>query len=169
MFLCLARLPFRTVTSGWIPISMFLLFTFVSNAFNHQGRIIYATGPVVITKEGLHLAAVRTSRVLLMIGSVKVLMATTPTDEIIRAMSRLLNPFEKIGVPVKDFFHIMGLTIQCFPLLKNAIARHYRENVQKSAQKGIVDKARLIAFFLLPLIVESIRSPEHFFGDSTTA
>jgi energy-coupling factor transporter transmembrane protein EcfT len=96
-------------------------------------------------------------------------MATTPTVEIIRAMSRLLNPFEKIGVPVKDFFHIMGLTIQCFPLLKNAIARHYRENVQKSAQKGIVDKARLIAFFLLPLIVESIRSPEHFFGDSTTA
>jgi energy-coupling factor transport system permease protein len=168
VFFCLTRLPFRTVKAGWIPVSMFLLFTFLSNALNHQGRIIHAAGPVLITQEGLHLAAVRTSRVLLMIGSVKVLMATTPTDEIIRAMSRLLNPFEKLGVPVKDFFHIMGLTIQCFPVLKNAITRHYRDDVQKRAQKGIVDKARLIAFFLLPLFVESIRSPELFFRDSKT-
>jgi energy-coupling factor transport system permease protein len=164
----LARVPFRTLKAGWLPISMFLLFTFVSNAFHHQGRVLYAAGPVLITYEGLHLAAVRASRVLLMIGGVKLLMATTPADNVIGAMSRMLTPFEKIGVPVKDFFHTMGLTMKCFPVLKDAIVKHYRENVQSNGKRNMWDRARLIALFLLPLFVESVRSPELFFKDSDT-
>ncbi len=142
---------------------MFLTFTFVSNALYHSGRIIYAVGPVMITQEGIHLAALRTIRVLLMIGGVKFLMAKTSTDHIVAAMANLLRPFENLGLPVKDFFHTMGLTLKCFPILKDSIARHYTENIQGGSVQGTLNRARLMAQFMLPLFVESIHSPELFF------
>ncbi len=143
---------------------MFLTFTFISNALYHSGRIIFTAGPVMLTQEGLHLAALRTLRILLMIGGVKFLMTRTKTDHIVKAMANLLKPFEKLGLPIKDFFHIMGLTLKCFPILKNAIARHYTENIQRGkAQTSILNKARLMALFMLPLFVESIHAPELFF------
>jgi len=98
-----------------------------------------------------------------MIGGVKFLMAKTSTDQIVAAMANLLRPFEKLGLPVKDFFHTMGLTLKCFPILKAAITHHYTENIQKGSVQGTLNKARLIAQFMLPLFVESIHSPELFF------
>jgi len=160
---CLMTVPFRTLKAGWIPITMFLTFTFIGNALYHSGRIIFTAGPVMLTQEGLHVAALRTLRVLLMIGGVKFLMARTKTDHIVKAMANLLKPFEKLGLPVKDFFHAMGLTLKCFPILKDAIARHYTENIQKGDAQSILGKARLMALFMLPLFVESIHSPELFF------
>lgn len=120
----------------------------------------------MITEEGLHLAALRTLRVFLMIGGVKLLMAKTDTDQIVRAMTNLLRPFEKLGVPVGDFFHTMGLTLKCFPILKNALARQYTETIQKGEAHGILNRARLTALFMLPLFVKSIHSPELFFRES---
>jgi len=142
---------------------MFLTFTFISNALYHSGRIVYAAGPVMITQEGLYLAALRTLRVLLMLGGVKFLMARTKTDHVVRAMANLLKPFERLGLPVNDFFHTMGLTLKCFPILKDALARHYTENIQKGEARSILGKARLMALFMLPLFVESIHCPELFF------
>lgn len=164
--LCLITVPFRTLKAGWIPILLFLTFTFISNALYHSGRIIFTAGPVMITQEGFHLAALRTMRVLLMIGGVKLLMAKTKTDHIVKAMANLLKPFERLGLPVKDFFHTMGLTLKCFPILKDAIARHYTENIQKGEARSVLSKARLMALFMLPLFVESIHSPDLFFREA---
>jgi energy-coupling factor transport system permease protein len=164
--LCLAKLPFRFLKAGWIPVGMFLIFTFASNAVNQQGRILYSFGPVLITWEGLDIAAIRTARVFLMIGGVKFLMGTTGVDAMIGAMSRLLRPFEKIGIPVTDFFHVMVLTLECFPRLQDAIAAAYGRHVAGSGAGNLWSKAKMLALFLLPLFVESIRSPEHFFKES---
>jgi len=169
LFICLSRFPFRLLKAGWIPISIFLFFTFISNVFNHQGRILYSVGPVLITPEGLLLACMRSARIFLMIGGVKFLMATTSHNALIQAMARLLGPFEKAGVPVKDFFHTMGLTLQCFPVLQDTIIAQYRKNGSDVSTGTIGNKTRMLALFLLPLFVESIRSPEAFFKKSETS
>ena len=163
--LCLSRIPFRLLKSGWIPISIFLLFTFFSNVFNQQGRILYTAGPVLITQEGLQFAGIRTVRILLMICGVKFLMATTSTDTIIHAMARLLGPIEKAGVPVRDFFHTMGLTLKCFPILQDSITAQFRKKSTGDNSGTMWNKARKLAMLLLPLFVESIRSPELFFRE----
>ena len=85
---------------------------------NQHGKILFSTGPVVITDEGFNIAAIRTLRVLFMIAGAKILIATSKTEEIIHGLWRLLSPFEKTGLPVKDFFYMMGLTLKCFPVLK---------------------------------------------------
>ena len=163
--LCLARLPFRVLKAGWIPIGMFLMYTFAGNALNQHGRVLCSAGPLLITREGIGLAVIRTARVFLMIGGVKFLMAATRRDELINAMSRLLGPFEKIGVPVKDFFQIMMLTLECFPRLQDAITAEYARNVAERASGSLWSRAKRLAMFLLPLFEESIRFPELFFKE----
>lgn len=162
----LARLPFRKVMSGWVPISLFLVFTFLSNALNREGKIIVASGPVVFTWEGIHIAAVKTLRVLFMIAGAKVLMFGSGPEETVRALGRLLGPLERLGIPVKDFFHTMWLTLKCFPVLKKRASETYRKSMESGRAGGFRARTKLLSSFLLPMFVESIRDPEAFFGQT---
>ncbi len=165
LILCLLflKVPSRTLKSGWVPITLFLAFTSLSNVINRHGKILFSVGSVVITDEGIHIAALKGLRVFFMIMGAKILMASSKTDDIVRGLGRLLYPMERIGIPVKDFFHTMGLTIKCFPVLKNMAMETYRKNVKTAELKGFWDRARIVSLFLLPLFVESIQHPEVFF------
>jgi energy-coupling factor transport system permease protein len=155
--------PFRNLKSGWIPISLFLLFTFVSNVLNRHGKILVTSGPLVITDEGVSVASLRTVRVLFMIIGAKILMASARPEDIIRALGRLMSPLERFGLPIADFFHTMGLTVKCFPALKEMATETYRENIKTAETKGFRGRVRVIASFLLPMFVKSVQSPEIFF------
>jgi len=161
--LFLLNVPFRTVKSGWIPISLFLIVTFVSNVLNQHGKLIFLAGPVMITEEGLHIAAIRTLRILFMIAGAKILIATSKTEEIIHGLWRLLSPFERVGLPVKDFFFTMGLTLKCFPILKTMLHENYRTHITSANIKGIWNRTKVVSMFLLPMFIESIQFPEKFF------
>lgn len=160
------KIPFKTLRSGWIPISIFLLFTFLSNIFSRHGKIFFASGPVVVTEEGMRIASLRTLRVLLMIGGAKILMTSAKAEEIVNGLGRLLSPLQKLGLPVKDFFHTMGLTMKCFPLLKDMAAETYKNSVKTVATNGFWERARVVSAFLMPMFVKSIQSPEVFFERS---
>ena len=157
------RMPSRAVKSGWLPISLFLLFTFMSNIIGRHGRVLLTTGWFLVTDEGLNIAAIRTLRVFLMIGGAKVLMASATAEEMVEGLGRLFGPLERVGLPVKDFFHTMGLTMKCFPVLKKMASEAYRENMQTSAEKGFWGRARNVSAFLMPLFVRSLQYPESFF------
>ncbi len=135
---------------------------------NQHGKILFSAGPVVITDEGLDIAAIRTLRVLFMIFGAKVLIATSKTEEIIHGLWRLLSPFERTGLPVKDFFYMMGLTLKCFPVLKDMLYENYREHIISANIKGVWNRAKAVSMFLLPMFVESMQSPEKFFIEAET-
>lgn len=161
----LLRLPFKSLKSGWLPISLFVLFTFLSNVLFQHGRILYSKGPLVITEEGLNIALLRTMRVFFMIVGAKILTATTQTDLLIGAIGKVLKPLECLGLPVVDFFSIMGLTMKILPRIKDQIAETYREKVKVGDVKGFWNRVKVISFFLMPLFIKSIQSPEIFFKD----
>lgn len=100
-----------------------------------------------------------------MIAGAKILIATSGTEEIIRGLWKLLRPFERLGLPVKDFFHTMGLTLKCFPILKDRVYNNYQEQVVSADIRGVRNRARAVSLFLLPLFTESIKQPEKFFID----
>lgn len=161
--LLLLRLPFRKLKAGWIPISIFLSYTFISNAVGRPGKIVFSWGPVSFTEGGIHIATVRTLRVLFMVGGAKIMMASAKSDETIEGLGRILRPLEKTGLPVKDFFETMGLTVKCFPVLKDMALETYRENMKTADAKGFWGRARVISAFLLPMFVKSLQQPEAFF------
>lgn len=164
----LIRIPFKKISAGWIPITIFLVFTFISNIINYHGNILFSFQGIYITKEGVDIASIRALRILLMIIAVKILMANTKTEDMINAMGRLLLPLEKAGLPVKDLFHSMGLTIQCFPRLKDAATDAYRESYGKTEINGFSSRVRFISHFLLPIFIKSLQSPELLFDRRET-
>jgi energy-coupling factor transporter transmembrane protein EcfT len=163
MFFLLLFLPARRLAAGWLPITLFLFFTFLSNLFNHHGRIFFGIGSFFVTDEGLTIASFRTLRLLLMIAGLKVLMSGTPTEALIASLGRIFGPLEKTGLPVKDFVHVLGLTLTCFPLLKDRAMELYRSQASSIKGLGLRQRIAFIAGFMLPLFVESIRNPETFF------
>jgi energy-coupling factor transport system permease protein len=162
----LVKMPFKKVRSGWIPISIFLLFTLLSNVFGGQGRVLFSWGTFFITREGVDIASLRTLRVLLMIGGAKILMASAKAEEIVNGLGRLLSPLEKSGLPVKDFFHTMGLTMKCFPVLQEMAEETYRNNIKTASVRGFRERTKAVSAFLMPMFVKSIQSPEIFFERS---
>jgi len=165
ILILLLRVPFKSVVSGWIPVGILLVFTFLGNLLFHQGRVIHQAGPLLITEEGIDIASLRTMRLFFMIAGAKVLTATTGFDLLIRAFANILSPFERIGVPVSEFFSTMGLTLKSLPKLKAQIGEAYREGMQNSNMKGFWDRAKALSTFLVPLFIRTIRDPESFFKE----
>lgn len=159
----LLRIPFKSLKSGWIPISLFLLFAFISNVLFQHGKIVYRAGPITITEEGLHIASIRTMRVFFMIAGAKILVATTHIELLIGAFGKLLKPLERLGIPVVEFFSTMGLTIKSLPRLRDQVTEMYREKVKELNITGFWARARVVSMLLMPLFVKSMQSPESFF------
>ena len=129
LLIIILRVSFKVLKSGWIPISLLLLFTFISNALFQHGKIWYQTGPLIITDEGLNIAFIRTMRVLLMIAGAKILTATTTPDSLASALGTFLRPLRRLKMPVDDLLQIMGLTLKSLPRLKEEIVGSYREKM----------------------------------------
>jgi len=161
----LLRIPLKSLMSGWIPIAIFLIFTFAGNALFQQGRIVFSAGPVFLTEEGLSIASMRTMRLFFMITGAKILTATTKIELLIIACGNLLKPLEFLRVPVREFFSIMALTVKSLPELKNEIIETYRGQIKDAGITGFRNRAKLISLFLMPLFVKTIQSPERFFKE----
>ncbi len=175
VILALFFVPFKKIRSGAVPIFFFLGFTFISNLFNQSGMVIAVVGPVTITEDGLRIASLRTLRVFDMVYAAKILMHITPLEAMIGSLKRLLRPLQRVGLPVHEFFSIMALTLQCFPVLKQKLYERYNEKVKQRSgtsagamgTKGFISNFRLtvalLASFMIPLFVESMAEPDKFF------
>ena len=161
----LLRIPLASLKRGWLPISLFLAFTFMSNVFFSHGKILYNLGPIIITAEGMHIAAIRTLRIFFMVAGAKILTALTPLDVLVAGLGNILKPLEKTGLPVNDFFETMGLTLKCFPKLKDYLAENYRNHKNNRESKGFWGRVNIVSSFLLPMFIQSIKSPEMFFQE----
>jgi len=161
----LAGMPRKSLKGGWVPITLLILFTFVSNILFQSGKILYQTGPFTITEEGINIASIRTMRLFLMIAGSKILTATTPVASLAGASERILKPLERLGVPVAEFFSIAGLAMKSIPRLKDHVASAYKQKVQEDCIQGFWGRLRIVSSFLLPLMSKALLSPEVFFKD----
>ena len=110
-----------------------------------------------------------------MVYAAKILTHITPLEAMIASMKRLLRPLERVGLPVHEFFSIMALTLQCFPVLKQKLYDRYSEKTKQQSgastgeegKKSYISSFRiavaLLASFMIPLFVESMAKPEKFF------
>jgi len=137
--------------------------------------VIAVVGPVTITEEGLRIASLRTLRVFDMVCAAKILTHITPLEAMIDSLKRVLRPLQRFGLPVHEFFSIMALTLQCFPVLKQKLYDRYSEKVKQrsgtltggTGTRNIISNFRtavaLLASFMIPLFIESMTDPEKFF------
>jgi energy-coupling factor transport system permease protein len=163
----LLAVPFRFVRQGWVPISILLMFTFLSNVFFHQGKVLFHSGMLIITEEGFTIAAVRTLRVFLMIMGAKIVIGTTSIESLVAAMGRMFRPLERFGLPVGEFFSTMGLVMKSLPKLTKEIAVVYREKMKEENVSGFWNRIRTAAMVFSGLFVQGLESPEKFLNDKS--
>jgi len=163
IFLLLFKIPVKILKKGWIPISIFLTFTFFSNLLFRHGKVLCTAGPLVVTSEGLTDASVKTIRILFMIAGAKLMTGTTSVESFARAFGRLLKPLQHAGIPVNEFISTMGLTLKSLPVITEQFLTMYRVRMQQGTIRGFRNRARVVSAFLMPLFVKSIQTPEQFF------
>lgn len=165
VFVIFLKIPFRSLKSGWIPISLLVFFTFISNILFQKGKVIYDIGYFTVTDEGINVALIRTMKLFFMIAGAKILTATTGIEQLVGAFARMLRPLEHLGIPVDDFFSTVSLTMKSLPRLKAHLADTYRLKVKEDNIRGFWKRARVVSMFLIPLMVQSLQSPEKYFKD----
>jgi energy-coupling factor transport system permease protein len=161
--LLLFTIPMKILKKGWIPISLFLTFTFFSNLLFRHGKVLCTAGPLIVTSEGLSDASVKTIRILFMIAGAKLMTGTTSVESLARAFGRLLKPLQHAGIPVNEFISTMGLTLKSLPVIREQFLTMYRVRMQQGTIRGFRNRARVVSAFLMPLFVKSIQTPEQFF------
>ena len=161
--LLLFTIPMKILKKGWIPICLFLTFTFFSNLLFRHGKVLCTAGPFIITSEGLTDASVKTIRILFMIAGAKLMTGTTSVESLARAFGRLLKPLQHAGIPVNEFISTMGLTLKSLPVIREQFLTMYRVRMQQGTIRGFRNRARVVSAFLMPLFVKSIQTPEQFF------
>jgi len=149
------RVPLSKFRSGLIPIAFFLLFTFLSNAFFHEGIIQYKILGLSITDEGIKRGGELTLRLFILIIGARILTVTTRAEDLVKAMSGLLGPVGRLGF-VKEVIVTMSLTLRLLPIIYNEASELYK-NVKKSETKGLAGKIRLSVSLLTPLFENSLK------------
>ncbi len=149
------KVPVSTLKRGAVPIVLFLTFTFISNVFFQEGKIIYKIFGLPITEEGLVRGGRLTLRLVILILGAKVLTATTKAEDLVAGMGRLLGPVGRSGF-VKEFMLTMSLTLRLLPIVYNEAMELYKD-VKNSEGTSLAGKVRLAVSLLTPLFERSLQ------------
>lgn len=150
------RVPLSTLKRGMLPIAFFLAFTFLSNIFFQEGRVIYEVIGLTITEEGLRRGGHLTLRLFTLILGAKVLVATTTAEDLVKGMTVLLGPVGRFNV-VREFIFTMSLTFRFLPVIWDEAQSLYREAVSTSPEATFTDKIKLSVSLIAPLFERSMK------------
>ncbi len=164
LLVLLRRIPMKVLTRGSAVILIFLLFTFLSNLFFRQGKVIFAAGPVIITADGLTDASVKTMRIFFMIAGARLLAASANAGALLRAFGRILKPLQHVGFPVNSYLSTMSLTLESLPHVRDECLRLYGEKVRGQNIDGFRNRVKVAAGLLVVLFRESLENPERYLG-----
>lgn len=149
-------LQVSVLTRGLVPITLFILFTFVSNALFQTGRVVYEIFGFTLTEEGIKNGGYLALRLFILIFGAKILTAATATDDLVRGMVSFLGPLGKKR-PVKEFVSTMSLSIQFLPIIYDEAQTCYRETFKNSTEKTFLGRMKLSASLLFTLFERSIK------------
>ncbi|MBL7032309.1 MAG: hypothetical protein ISR97_03910 [Nitrospira sp.] len=148
------RVPFSSLKRGFFPITVFLLFTFISNVLFQEGNVLYDVFGLGITDEGIRRGGRLTLRLFILITGAKVLTASTRSEDLINSMSELLGPVGRIGF-VQELVYVMALTLRLLPIIYNEAIELYK-NMRGSVGSGVADKIKLSVELLTTLFERSL-------------
>lgn len=153
--------PQKRMRTGWLPIVMLVLTSFLGNLFFFNGEVIFYVGPIMITKTGLNMAILRTSRLAGLILASKLLVLTMSMEEMINTLKEICSPLNRLRLPVNEFFDTTLLTIQFLPFLKKRLLETYNSNTSHSSAKSFLCTASV----LIPILLDGIKNPELYIKD----
>ena len=113
----LSNIPMKYILKGLKPLRWIIIFTFVINVFFLPGDLIWSFGFLKITEQGISQAVFMALRLVFLVLGTSMLTLTTSPMDLTDGIERLLNPFNKIGLPVHELAMMMTIALRFIPTL----------------------------------------------------
>lgn len=157
----LSKVPFGYIVKGLKGLLFIMLFAVAFNVFFSTGEhVLYEYGILTITVEGLRNAAFLAIRlILLVIGSSLMTFTTTPT-QLTDGIETLLNPLNKVKVPVHEIAMMMSIALRFIPILMEELDKIMKAQTARGAdfESGkLMQRIKALVPILVPLFVSAFR------------
>lgn len=157
----LSKVPLRFMLKGIKSILVIILFTISFNIFFTSGETeFFRFGIIVITAEGLTLAALMAIRLIFLVIGSSVLTLTTSPIQLTDGIEALLKPLQRIKVPAHEIAMMMTIALRFIPILLEETDKIMKAQMARGADfegKGIVKRAKSLIPLLIPLFISSFR------------
>jgi energy-coupling factor transport system permease protein len=170
VLLSLAHIPLRHALRGLLAPLPFLLILAVLQVFFNAARgpslVVLRVGPVAITLAGLILGGMLLLRFTAIILELSLASYTLSTNELTNALTELLRPLARLGLPVHDLVMIVQITLRFLPALAQTAEQIAKAQASRGADwegRGfnVIRRARQVMVILIPLFVTSLRQAEN--------
>lgn len=140
------------VVRGLRPAALILGFSVLANA-------VVLVGRPGISTEGLVRSATAVARIVMLVGFALVLSSTTMPTEVASALSRLMRPLARLGVPVGGMATATSVALRFIPITAEEVDRIRCAQRARGARLdgGVMATLRGWRQVLVPLVVALLR------------
>lgn len=157
----LGGLSARELAQGLRPTAVILAFSLLANAFVADGTAsLTLVGPLGISYPGLARGALAVGRIAVLVFAALVLSATTSSTAVADALTSLMAPLSRLGVPVGDIAMTVSIALRFIPLTAEELVRirdAQRARGVDFAQGSVSARVRRWLSVLAPLVVALFR------------
>ena len=124
---------------------------------------IWSFGFIKITEQGISQAIFMALRLIFLVLGTSMLTLTTSPMDLTDGIERLLNPFNKIGLPVHELAMMMTIALRFIPTLLDETDKIMKAQMSRGADfesKNLVSRAKNLVPLLVPLFVSAFRRAE---------
>lgn len=119
-----AAITFKQLVAAVKPAAVILAISLLCNMFSADGTAdMLLMGQFGITFAGLLRGVIAVGRILVLVALALVMTSTTSSTEIADALSSLLQPLEKLGLPVADIAMTVSVALRFIPLTAEELVR----------------------------------------------
>ncbi|MCL5037811.1 MAG: energy-coupling factor transporter transmembrane protein EcfT [Chloroflexi bacterium] len=160
----LSRIPLRFIWRGFRMILIFILLAVVFNLFlTKGGQVLFSWKFISITTEGVRMALLMASRLVLLVLGTSLLTLTTSYLQLTDAVEALLKPLKRVGFPAHEVAMMMTIALRFIPTLLEETDKIIKAQTSRGAefdQGNVVKRVRLLLPLLIPLFVQAFRVAE---------
>lgn len=157
----ISKVPFSFMFRGLKPILALLMITVAFNLFlTPGGEVLLQLGVLKVTETGLRLAVYMAIRLVYLIMGASLMTLTTTPNELTDGLEKLLNPLNKIKVPVHEIAMMMSIALRFIPILLEETDKIMKAQIARGADLesgNLIQKAKAMIPILVPLFVSSFR------------
>ena len=157
----LSNIPTKYILKGLKPLRWTI--TAALNIFMIKGTedtLIWHWKFLYIYKEGIRTAIFMALRLIFLVLGTSMLTLTTSPMDLTDGIERLLNPFNKIGLPVHELAMMMTIALRFIPTLLDETDKIMKAQMSRGADfesSNLINRAKNLVPLLVPLFVSAFR------------
>ncbi|MBQ5953437.1 MAG: energy-coupling factor transporter transmembrane protein EcfT [Lachnospiraceae bacterium] len=160
IWVALSKVPVGYMLRGLKPILFLLFISVFFNIFWTKGEILFALGPIAVTREGLLQAARMALRLILLIFGTSLLTYTTSPTQLTAGLEQGLHFLNYIRIPVHEIAMMMTIALRFLPILTeetNKIIMAQKARGADFETGNMIRRAKVMVPILVPLFVSAFR------------